>query len=526
MTQGKALDRTAFLAQADVCDFIDWLVANLPRLDVHLRFAPSRFVPGGLDQRVRGIQDVLHHYHWANSWFDYQNSVVIQSDDWASTTTSLLLLRDRLQTALNVQQSSATVLKACEAVLTWGGVRGALPFLRRMDHLGQLVNYLQACQPLFSLTGGQNLAHLNASTILRFDAGLTKIHALADSSGSPIYDSRVGAAIAMLYALYQRTASAVPALHFASGSARGQQVRNPGDLGFARAPQFFTAAVPAARWAQCQVELGWILRETLKRSPRLVEGSSVEGQCHALEAALFMIGYDLNCLALPAQPTAAAGPSSPVQHASQAQRKTQAAQDKDSTWVPTSVPFVQLLQEYLACSEAAGRTIELAEFHRYQLEVKHHTQGTARAYCSPFKETELDLPNCSLQDLKLIAQGGERGLQALGGYPYISGDEREQIYLVNAFLAGRCPQIATSHGMQTKDLLVQAGFAGKHSSAGLILRVGNAVGQHFGLLSGGQPTPAFEAFFGNALQDLECQLREAAAAATASQVRFAPMAAA
>jgi len=34
--------------------------------------AQVRFVPGGLNQQVRGIQAVLLHYRRANSWLDYQ----------------------------------------------------------------------------------------------------------------------------------------------------------------------------------------------------------------------------------------------------------------------------------------------------------------------------------------------------------------------------------------------------------------------------------------------------------------------
>ncbi|KPW89208.1 hypothetical protein ALP58_01892, partial [Pseudomonas savastanoi] len=47
----------------------------------------------------------------------------------------------------------------------------------------------------------------------------TKIHALLDTTGSPIYDGRVGAAIALLYHLYrQGTGTTAPqALDFAWG---------------------------------------------------------------------------------------------------------------------------------------------------------------------------------------------------------------------------------------------------------------------------------------------------------------------
>lgn len=501
MVMDKHMERNAFLAQADVHDFIDWLCINLPQLDVHLRFSPSRFVPGGLNQRVHGIQAVLQQYRWANSWFDYQNGVRIQSDDWASTKISLDLLRDRLQTAL-IHGCQNTTLQACCAVLEWGGVRGAIPFLSRLQSTGQLVKYLTDCQPLFSLTASQNLSQLNAHNIWRFDAGLSKIHALADSTGSPIYDSRVGAAIAMLYALYRRTASAAPQLRFASGSARGMQVRDPGQLGFAHAPQFFTTAVSASRWAQCQLELGWILRETLSRSPELFGDSPIERRCHAFEAALFMIGYDLGCL-VPQGQTALSGALSSAPNKPEPKAR-------GSTWVPTSVPFVQVLQEYLACSESAGHAVELREFEQWQTAVQHHTPQTARSYCAPLRASEFDLPEFSIQDLRLIAKGGIEGLQALGDTQFIAGDEREQVYLVAAFLCGRSAQMAESYQVSADKLLVQAGFAGQLRTAGLLRRMGKAVGEHFALLSGTQPTAIFETFFGTALDDLEQQLRDAA----------------
>lgn len=510
MAYGNGIDRNAFLAQADVRDFIEWLCANLPQLDVHLLFSPSRFVPGGLDQQVRGVEAVLQHYHWANSWFDYQTGVVIPSDDWASTKSSLARLRERLLTAL-ANNCQNTTFQACQAILTWGGVRGALPFLRRLQQQGQLVSYLTSCQPLFSLTGSQYLSDINAKCILRFDAGLTKIHALADITGSPIYDSRVGAAIAMLYALYRQSASAPSRLCFASGSARGQQVRNPGSLGFARAPQFFTAAVSAPRWAQCQLELGWIMQETLMRSAQLFENfSSIDMRCHALEAALFMIGYDLRCmsqqaLSMPLALSSKSGASRPGQ-------EVQEATARGSTWVPTSVPFVQLLQEYLACSESAGHAVELAEFRKWQVDVMRRTINTARSYCAPFREGELDLPSFSIPELKLISRGGIEGLHALGGTQFVAGDEREQVYLVDTFLAARAAQIAADHRVPANLLLIKAGFAGTLNTANLILQIGNAVGQHFGLRSDDQPTAAFEAFFGKSLENLESLLRDAAAA--------------
>ena len=189
-----------------------------------------------------------------------------------------------------------------------------------------------------------------------------------------------------------------------------------------------------------------------------------------------------------------------------------AAEEPQHTWVPTSVPFVDVLQQYLARSKADGRAIELSEFRKYLVEVKQHEESTARAYCSPVKETELNLPNRSLEDIELIAKGGASGLKALGS-PFIAGEGRTRVYLVDAFLAGICPQIAADHGLKAQDLLVHAGFAGKTTSANILLQVGNQVGQHFGLLENGQPNDEFKTYFLPALDHLKDQLEEAADAA-------------
>lgn len=504
MEVGGYLDRNKFLAQPDVRGFIDWLCLNLADLNVHLRFNPSRFVRGGIDRQVVGIEEVHALYCWETSWSDYQTGRLVRSDDWKSTSISLNLLRDRLLTAM-ANGCEATTYKACRAVLNWGGVRGAVPFLNRLQQQGKLVQYLDSCRSLFVLNGSQTLSQLNKHSIWRFDAGLTKIHSLLDATGSPIYDSRVGAAIAMLYALYRQSATESSVLNFPTGAARGDQVRDPGELGFAKAPQFFTRSVPGERWAQSQVELGWIVREALQRAPHLFSGS-LEERCRSFEAALFMIGYDLRCLALPCIATVSAD----VITIDPCSRETGHSESKSScTWVPTSFPFPQVLDEYLVCSRMEGRAIDLSVFRQWQITEKSRTPETARSYCFPLRSTEFDLVSYSLEDLELIARGGETGLKVLnaGEAEFVAGDEREQVCMVCAFLCGRSKQLATQYQISPLDILVKAGFAGIGSSAKLLRRIGQAVGQHFDLLDGEQPTELFTAFFGQTLADLDEQLR-------------------
>lgn len=498
----RKLYRQQFLAQRDVIDFVAWLGNNLSRIPVHLKFSRSRFVRQGIDQCVKGIEAVQAAYQWQASWTDFQTGKVVESGDWHSTQQSLSLLRGRLRTAL-ANGCEASTYQSCLGVLQWGGVRGAIPFLDGLRHQSGLVKYLEDSRELFALDGSQKLSDLDGQKIRRFDAGLTKIHSLLDVSGSPIYDSRVGAAIAMLYALYRQGATCRAVLNFPSGQARGEQIRDPGAFGFRGAPQFFTKTVTPQRWAQCQVELGWIIQETLAANDWF-SGSLAE-RCHVFEAALFMLGYDLRCF-----------------RDVSAERVTKNLVDTQvpeafvggtsrSTWVPTSVPFAQVLREYLECSLFAGHGVELAVYRQWQITQMGRTSSTAMAYCSPLRPNELDLPSYSIGSLDLIAQGGKAGLRALFGEQlcFIAGDEREQVYLVDAFLAAHAMRLAGKRNAQCQ-LLIDCGFAGGEGSANVLLHVGRSVGRHFGLLDGNERTQLFNDFYGDALIDLEHKLSEAA----------------
>lgn len=82
---------------------------------------------------------------------------------------------------------------------------------------------------LLAVDRKQRLSYFTKQNILRFDLGMTKIHALLDTTGSPIYDGRVGATIALLYRLYHQGTgtTAPPALDFAWGPSIGDQTRDP-----------------------------------------------------------------------------------------------------------------------------------------------------------------------------------------------------------------------------------------------------------------------------------------------------------
>lgn len=494
------MDRTTFLAQSDVSAFIEWLQATLGHLPVHLRLRRSKQVKGGLDLQVVGLEQVHAAYRWGAGWQDYQTGQWVASTDWASTKVSLDLLRSRLASVL-VSGCDEAAYNACRAVLQWGGVWGAVPFLGELRRKRKLVEYLNACRPLFSLDTDQKLSDLNERSIQRFDAGLTKIHALIDTTGSPIYDSRVGAAIAMLYARYRENAQGRAQLKFPSGAARGKQIRDPGELGYAAAPQFFTSKVSDHIWARSQVELGWIIQAVLERMPAMFSGSLAE-RSHCFEAALFMIGYDLRCLVPDADVIAV--PAS----AAKAGKRTKSLR---TTWVQPRAVFPQIFQDYLECSQSVGHCVELDHFRQWQVQAKGRKPGTATAYCTPLKHSEFDLARFSLAEVEAIAKGGAKGLEVLSGgiIEFIAGDEYEQVYLVNVYLSGRATEMAREHSVSASELIFRAGFAGGPGTAYLIVNMGSRLGKHFALIADGQPTALFETFFGQALMNLDDELLEA-----------------
>lgn len=486
------MKRKQFLAHPEVESFVAWLAANLPTLSFKLRFKSSTFVPGGLTVDVQGIEQVLEQYRWKASWQDTNQSSV-DSQTWAETQRSLGQLREWLTSAVNLGDEQQA-LQACLQILRWGGVRGAIPFLHRLAAKGELSSYLRNMAGLMSLDGDNDLNDLDAISVQRFDSGLTKIHALLDASGSPIYDSRVGAAIGMLYSLFRQqwTESGKPWLAFPSGGARGSQIRNPGAfLNGMAAPQF--SSIDYAEWARWQVRLGWIIRAVLERTSWFAEQGALPARCHAFEASLFMLGYDLRCFGV----TLAADPKAAVPEIN-----AQKSEGNGTGWVPTGHPFSQVLKDYLAFRRS-GSLDDKASFVAWLLTNPRNenplTRATAQGYCFAFSITEFDLFGRSLAELEQIVEGGKDGLCAalatktLG--PFTLGEERENVCLVDVLITGNAYLRATTE-KERIDYLLSAGYAGTENSAKTLMALGRNVGKHFGLLDAQHsPTALFEQFF-------------------------------
>jgi hypothetical protein len=142
--------------------------------------------------------------------------------------------------------------------------------------------------------------------ILCMNAMMTKVHSLVADDGLPIYDSRVAGAVAALVELYrctteQKWTSLPDDLHFPSTDRR-RTARSFADDALSPQHIYYSHSDSPMRWAKAKIKLGRVMRHSLTVNPRLFGSAPNQERMHALEATLFMTGYDPCCLHLNLRP--------------------------------------------------------------------------------------------------------------------------------------------------------------------------------------------------------------------------------
>lgn len=513
------MNKAEFLTNPDVADFIAWLSKDLPTRSFNLKFPHSRFVPGGLDARATGIENVLKYYSWNTYWKDARSQSKISSDDWLSTKESLQKLSRWLQDSVAQENEEQTFL-AANAVMNWGGVRGASNLLKRLYKNGHLISYLKNVRSLLAVDGpnNQKISDITLNNIEKFDSGLTKIHALLDGNGSPIYDTRVGAAIGLLYNLYREQRGPEKckrALSFPWGPARGDQIRNPHDLGYQQSKQFYLN-LKHHEWAQTQLQLGWLLNQLLKQNSELLKNEgTISDRTHALEAALFVIGYDLRCFGVIAENS-----------------KTKTKHHMNSTsyhgYVPTDHPFREVIQDFISQRRKHGQLSRQQYISCMSLKKKDGSDfkdSTKSSYATPLSRTEFNLFEADIESLNLLESAPQKWLIENFGNSDEQFDlpqERMHTCLIDAWLVGHLNKNYPT--FKKSSLLIKAEFAEttkkiksegseKSAASDALIKVGQHVGKYFGLLTNNKsclPTEFFYQFFGNSMTELENSLSDAA----------------
>lgn len=270
-----------------VRDFVDWLAANLRDR--------SLFAHGYTDRRTgsswqfQGLEDACAQYQWKHKGaLGTPAGTSLTSNDAA-----LKALGNALQSSLNTPNDPAA-LAAAAGIMKWGGVSAGNVRWLTINSNG-LASQLASTAAI--IAKGNLTDPILLSTNLRFNAGMTKVYSLLVEDFI-IYDSRVAAALGWIVVKYceDKKLVRIPdelAFPWAPSkealNAKSPKNRNPGRKGF-----WFPRLTSAVQHAHWNLKASWILAEALALAgPATFAGPASVVPLRRLEAALFMIGYDL-----------------------------------------------------------------------------------------------------------------------------------------------------------------------------------------------------------------------------------------
>ena len=244
--------------------------------------------------RISGEKDFIHCYRMRRPRCDWScNSVwgAYKNYQWNGRDFDCNQIKlDSIQRKIRGAVSSGDnklFSEAAREILKWGRVERNVGELTRLGTraLPILRENARLLDPMHA-----DITVLKRVSHIRMNSGWTKIYSLL-LDDFPIYDGRVGAAMGYLVRLYctESGISQVPQLlRFRWLGGRGDQNRNPslGSLRFSRLGH----SKPAI-WAECNVWTSWVLGE-VRDTGRFGE-LDTHLRLRAIEAALFMIGYEL-----------------------------------------------------------------------------------------------------------------------------------------------------------------------------------------------------------------------------------------
>lgn len=282
------MKKPEYLSLPHVRPFIDYLRTYLDERPLPHHFT---FVKTGQRWACTSLYDALQRYEWAIR----KEFTFINSDNSFQANKQVL---DHLATTLRralVAGDSAALTSAAISVMKWGGTeKGNTDVLRRMEREGTTVAYFRDAASVFGPDALDEAAVEDGR--IRSNAGFTKIYSLLRDD-FVIYDSRVAAALALMVIAYCQEAGlekvpvglafrVMPAKEGAN--ARHRKLRQPEWRGLA----FSKVNNSHLNHARSNVMANWVLGETLQGTP--FHATTPDKDLRALEAALFMVGYDLS----------------------------------------------------------------------------------------------------------------------------------------------------------------------------------------------------------------------------------------
>lgn len=286
------MTKNNYLSILAVKQFVEWLSANLDNATLGHSYINRRTG----NWSCGSLYDAYRQYHWPHPALPHLS--LPKGSSFATSASTLAALRHTLQVSLARPSNDAATCSAAIDVMIWGGVRAGNVRWLNVNQSG-LSNVLLDIRDALNANDTTN-TRLGEPT-LRFNAGMTKVYSLICES-LIIYDSRVAAALGWAVTLFCH-AKGLPnvpqELSFPWAAAKtapshpSPKRRNP-SVGALTFPNL-RAGTEHAKW---NLKASWILGAVLAspnaQASQFKQSVPANDQLRAVEAALFMIGYDLN----------------------------------------------------------------------------------------------------------------------------------------------------------------------------------------------------------------------------------------
>lgn len=287
----KALNKNDFLKTTSVKAFVKWIDGKIDSSNsfnhVYNMKKPVR------RWECNSIYSAYENYFWPFRYRDPFNGEVINGNTFDNSALSLSILSQGLRKSIQ-DSDYGTCMNHCLSILQWGGV---LPKNdRRIIGLGDdICNYLKKVKDRLSCDMLSNEYYYDEIVM---NSGFTKIYSLYIDD-FVIYDGRVGAALGFLVRKFceDHSLEKVPnELAFAWGKGKestykssSMNKRNPSKGNYI----FPELMNNPKRHTESNIRANWLLREIVDKTDSKFNKLEKPLQLRALEASLFMIGYDV-----------------------------------------------------------------------------------------------------------------------------------------------------------------------------------------------------------------------------------------
>jgi hypothetical protein len=281
------MTKNEFLIKKEVLNFINFIVLRINNNDL---FNHSYLLkrPTISNWNINSIYNAYERYNWPFQCTIPTSRELTIGNTYNESEKVLLKLQKGLKNSLK-SSNDEEFKNNCLAVLQWGGVlpknkQRILSTPKILDSFNTNIQILQ--NPILDTTDDLSSIHMNS--------GYTKIYSLLIDNFI-IYDGRVGAAIGLLVREYleQEKLDIIPkTLDFAFGNPKLSNSnkkdiskRNPSNSRFT----FKALSNNSKRHLENNIRANWLLEKVAKES----KFNELNNPLRSLEAALFMIGYDI-----------------------------------------------------------------------------------------------------------------------------------------------------------------------------------------------------------------------------------------